>query len=222
VVDMNEKRAIRHPRDMQRLLFVLGLVVLLFFLHDAFGWYPALAAMLGLALAVAWLRPEPETLLNQVEWTVLLFFAGLFVLVGGVDASGALELVGFWIAEYARDPEQLLWTALLLMWVSALLSAVIDNIPFTVTMLPIIGSLEAQGVNSAPLWWALALGVGLGGNGTHIGATANVIAVTEAERAQLPEALISPARWLKVGLPVLLCSLLVGSACFAVLFPLLS
>lgn len=220
IVDMDETQAIRRPVDMWRMVTILSAVVLLFFLHDVLHWYPALVAILGLAVALAWLRPEPEAIMNKVEWTVLLFFASLFILVGGLDASGFLQMLGGMIADYAREPGRLLATALLLMWVSALLSAVIDNIPFTVTMLPIITALETQGVETAPLWWALALGVGLGGNGTHIGATANLIAVTEAERSQMPEAVISPVRWLRVGLPVLACGLVAGSGVFALMFPL--
>jgi Na+/H+ antiporter NhaD/arsenite permease-like protein len=139
-----------------------------------------------------------------------------------VDASGLLDLIGSLLASYAREPGQLLATAILLMWVAAALSAVIDNIPFTVTMIPIVAALEQQGVNVTPLWWALALGVGLGGNGTHIGATANVICIAEAERAGLPQARISPGRWLKTGLPVMAGSLSVASVVLALFFPAFS
>jgi len=89
-------------------------------------------------------------------------------------------------------------------------------------MIPIVAALEQQGVNVTPLWWALALGVGLGGNGTHIGATANVICVAEAKRVGLPEARISPSRWLKTGLPVMLGSLSVASVVLALFFPAFS
>jgi Na+/H+ antiporter NhaD/arsenite permease-like protein len=222
VIDMDERRAIRRPRDLRRMVIVLGGVVVLFFAHEPLGWYPALVSLLGVSIAFAWLRPDPEPIMDTVEWTVLLFFAALFVLVGGVEASGFLDLMGGWIAGYAREPGHQLATALLLMWVAAILSAIIDNIPFTVTMLPILGALEAQGVNATPLWWALAIGVGLGGNGTHIGATANLIAVSAADSAQLAEARISPLRWLRVGVPVLLASLAVASALFVLLFSFLS
>jgi Na+/H+ antiporter NhaD/arsenite permease-like protein len=104
------------------------------------------------------------------------------------------------------------------MWVAAIVSAVVDNIPFTVTMIPIVAGLQAKGLAVEPLWWALAIGVGLGGNGTHIGATANIICVAEAERAGMPEARISPARWLVAGLPVMFASLLAASLVYALLF----
>ena len=218
IVDLDENMAITDWPGLKRIVSVLTGVVVLFFLHHTLHWYPAFVSLLGLALALAWLRPDPEHLMTKVEWSVLLFFASLFVLVGGVDASGLLDLVGAHLAEFASEPGHLLATALLLMWVAALLSAIIDNIPFTVTMIPIVAALEQQGVNVTPLWWALALGVGLGGNGTHIGATANVICIAEAERSQLPEARITPLRWLKVGLPVMFGSLSVASVGFALFF----
>lgn len=218
IIDLDENKAITDWPGLKRIVSVLSGVVLLFFLHHMLHWYPAFVSLLGLALALAWLRPDPEHLMTKVEWSVLLFFASLFVLVGGVDASGLLDLVGAHLAEFASEPGHLLATALLLMWVAALLSAIIDNIPFTVTMIPIVAALEQQGVNVTPLWWALALGVGLGGNGTHIGATANVICIAEAERSQLPQARITPVRWMKVGLPVMFGSLCVASAAFALFF----
>lgn len=222
VVDLDENKAINNPHALKRIVAVMLGVVLLFFVHHTLHWYPAFVSLIGLAVALVWLRPDPEMLMNKVEWTVLLFFAALFVMVGGVDASGLLDLVGSLLASYAREPGHLLATAILLMWVAAVLSAVIDNIPFTVTMIPIVAALEQQGVNVTPLWWALALGVGLGGNGTHIGATANVICVAEAERVGLPEARISPSRWLKTGLPVMLASLSVASVVLALFFPAFS
>ncbi|MDX5151757.1 MAG: SLC13 family permease, partial [Acidiferrobacterales bacterium] len=129
----------------------------------------------------------------------------------GVEGSGLLDMLGQELVVIAQDPEKLLQTALILLWVSAFLSAAVDNIPFTVTMIPIISHLETQGVDVMPLWWALALGVGLGGNGTHIGSTANVICVAEAERAGDPTFRISPLLWLKKGTPVMLVTLMVAS-----------
>ncbi len=218
VVDLDENKAIQDWPALKRIVGVLVGVIILFFLHHTLHWYPAFVSLIGLALALALLRPDPEKLMTKVEWSVLLFFAGLFVLVGGVEASGLLDLVGAQLAAFASEPGHLLATALVLMWVAAVLSAIIDNIPFTVTMIPIVAALEQQGINVTPLWWALAIGVGLGGNGTHIGATANLICIAEAERSRLPEARITPARWMKVGLPVMFGSLSVASVVFALFF----
>ncbi len=217
-VDMDEHKAITDPDTMRRVLIALGVVIVLFFLHHRLDIAPAYVSFIGVALALALLRLNPEPVLQQVEWTVLLFFGALFAIVGGVDASGLLALIGGKVAAYARQPDMLLWTCLALLWVAALLSAFLDNIPFTVTMIPIVASLEQEGINTMALWWALALGVGLGGNGTHIGATANVICVAESERCGIPEARITPQIWLRKGLPTMRLSLAVVTAIFSLAF----
>jgi Na+/H+ antiporter NhaD/arsenite permease-like protein len=212
--------AIKDAPGLKRLLFSLSVVVVLFFIHHTLHVLPAYASFIGLSLALLLMRPDMEDLFGSVNWSVLFFFAALFMIVGGVESSGLLDLLGEQLASLATDPGKLLLTGLLLMWVAAILSAVVDNIPFTVTMIPIILGLETSGVNIAPLWWALALGVGLGGNGTHIGATANIIAVSESEKCGLPEAKISPLQWLRTGIPVMLLGLLTASLVYWLLFDL--
>ncbi len=210
--------AIKDHASLWRVLFALALVMALFFVHHHMAMFPAFAALIGLTLALLLLRPEPDALFGEVNWSVLMFFASLFVIVGGVEGSGLLDLLGTRLAGLANEPGKLLLAGLILMWVAAVLSAVIDNIPFTVTMIPIILGLEAQGAEIAPLWWALAIGVGLGGNSTHIGATANLIAVTEAENCGIKGARISPLTWLKVGVPVTLAGLVLASVIYTVFF----
>ena len=212
--------AIKDARGLKRILFSLGVVVVLFFIHHTLHVLPAYASFIGLTLALLLMRPDMEKLFGSVNWSVLFFFASLFVIVGGVESSGLLDLFGEQLASLATDPAKLMLTGLLLMWVAAILSAVVDNIPFTVTMIPIILGLESSGVNIAPLWWALALGVGLGGNGTHIGATANIIAVSESEKSGMPEATISPLQWMRIGMPVMLLGLLTASLVYWLLFDL--
>jgi Na+/H+ antiporter NhaD/arsenite permease-like protein len=210
--------AIKDAKGLRRILFSLAIVVLLFFIHHSLHLLPAYASFIGLTLALLLMRPDMDKLFSAVNWSVLVFFAALFMIVGGVDSSGLLALIGEELATLARDPDNLLMTGLILMWAAAFLSAVVDNIPFTVTMIPIILGLESSGVNIAPLWWALALGVGLGGNGTHIGATANIIAVSESEKSGMPEASITPMHWLRAGVPVMLSGLLLATAVYWLFF----
>ncbi len=221
-IDLDESRAIKDPSALFRSLLSIALIVLLFFIHHKLHLYPAFVTFIGLALALALLRPKPEDMFGEVNWSVLFFFAGLFVIVGGVEGSGLLKLIGDRVAGMAVQPEMLLATALVIMWVSAILSALVDNIPFTVTMIPIIVGLEAEGVNITPLWWALAIGVGVGGNGTHIGATANIIAITESEECGMPEARITPLQWLRIGFPAMLLSLVASSLVFIGFFDFFS
>ncbi|MES9969317.1 MAG: ArsB/NhaD family transporter [Candidatus Thiodiazotropha sp.] len=212
--------AIKDVQGLKRVMFALFIVVVLFFVHHNLHLLPAYASFIGLTVALLLLRPDMEELFGSVNWSVLFFFAGLFMIVGGVESSGLLDLFGHMLAELARDPAMLLLTGLLLMWVAAILSAVVDNIPFTVTMIPIILGLESSGVNIAPLWWALALGVGLGGNGTHLGATANIIAVSESEKSGMPEARITPMIWMRTGLPVMFFGLILASLVYWLFFEL--
>jgi Na+/H+ antiporter NhaD/arsenite permease-like protein len=217
-VDLDEHRAITDRSSLWRILFSLGLVLILFFVHHRLHLYPAYVTFIGLAVALALLRPKPEDIFAEVNWSVLIFFAGLYIIVGGVEGSGLLDLLGYKLAALADEPGMMLVTGLLVMWVAAILSAIVDNIPFTVTMIPIIVGLEAQGVNITPLWWALALGVGLGGNGTHIGSTTNIIVVAESEKAGVPGAVITPAKWMRVGLPVMFLGLVAASLVYAAFF----
>ncbi|PVV20753.1 MAG: citrate transporter [gamma proteobacterium symbiont of Ctena orbiculata] len=212
--------AIKDAQGLRRVLFALFIVVVLFFIHHNLHLLPAYASFIGLTVALLLLRPDMEELFGSVNWSVLFFFAGLFIIVGGVESSGLLDLFGHMLATLAQDPAMLMLTGLLLMWVAAILSAVVDNIPFTVTMIPIILGLESSGVNIAPLWWALALGVGLGGNGTHLGATANIIAVSESEKSGMPEARISPMIWMRTGLPVMFFGLILASLVYWLFFEL--
>lgn len=215
---LDHTQAIQSSDKLLRVVIPLLLIIVLFFVHHHFHLYPAYAAFIGLALALVLVRPAPDELFGEIHWSVLLFFAGLFVLVGGVEATGLLQLFGYYLAGLAQDPAQLLIAGILLIWISAIVSAIVDNIPFTVTMIPILLGLETHGVNAAPLWWALALGVGLGGNGTHIGATANIIAIAEAERSGIPEATISPLQWMRVGIPTMLLGLVVASLLYGLFF----
>jgi len=217
-IGLDESTAIKDPKNLRFSLVALAIVLLLFLVHHHLHIYPSYVTFIGVAIGFALVRPDPEALLQQLEWPVLMFFTALFIIVGGVQYSGLLELIGRSLAQFARDPGQLLLTSIALMWMAALLSAVLDNIPFTITMIPIVLNLESMGINATPLWWALALGVGLGGNGTHIGATANIICLAESERCELPEAHITPTIWLRKGLPIMLASMVLASLVFTVFF----
>jgi Na+/H+ antiporter NhaD/arsenite permease-like protein len=213
LAQLDEQKAIRDPKALKRILVVLGGVVLMFFLHTALHLSPAVIALLGAAAAFLWVQPDVEEVLDGVEWSVLLFFGSLFVLVGGVEASGLLEQVSGSVVGLAES--NLLLSGITLIWGSAVLSAVVDNIPFTIVMIPIIRSLGARGIDITPLWWALALGAGFGGNGTPIGSTANVIAVKLSERTRSP---ITTRIWLRTGLPVMVVVCIIATILYALTF----
>ncbi len=163
---------------------------------------------------------EMDHAMEDVEIPLLIFFISLFILVGGVEHSHFLQYVGQFIIPYVQ--EDLLMATLVLMWVAAVLSAAIDNIPFTAAMIPILLGMEQSGIHVAPLWWALAVGVGMGGNGTHIGSMANVYIVTISERLAKrendPSLAITPWIWFKYGTPAMLVTLIVCTVIFYYFF----
>lgn len=210
---IDEAAALKDKRSLAKILIVMGFVILGFFLHTALHLSPAFVALLGAAAALLWVQPDMEDLLKEVEWSVLLFFAALFVVVGGLEASGLLGQLAEQLIGLAQA--DLLMAGIVLIWAAAILSAIVDNIPFTIVMIPIIQDLGAMGVDVVPLWWALALGAGFGGNGTPIGSTANIITIKLSERTRHP---ITTRLWLRTGLPVMLLVSLIGTVLYALTF----
>lgn len=209
LMQMNEKDAIKEPKTLKKLLGVFGLVIALFFTHSYFHLEPAMVALIGAALALIIIAPkhDPQKTIEKCELSVLLFFGSLFVIVGGLEHAGVLERAADLLTSGAD--ENLLATALIILWASAFLSAIVDNIPLTVAMLPIISFLGTQGVPVDLLWWALVFGVGFGGNGSPIGSTAGVIVVAKSEKTENPITFID---WIKQGAPTMIIGLLVASA----------
>ncbi len=206
-------------------LIILGIMVFLFMFHHALHWEPWFVAAIGMvALKLVSREIVMETTFEHVEINLLVFFIALFMLVGGVEHSQFLIYVGQYILPFVQ--QDLLMATIILMWVGAILSAAIDNIPFTAAMIPIILSMETVGINVTPLWWGLAIGVGMGGNGTHIGSTANVYIVTISERLAReennPNLRISPGLWFKKGLPVMLLALTISTVFFILFWDFLS
>lgn len=202
-------------------LFVLGVMVVLFTMHHSIGWEPWMVSALGLTMLVFIARRvEMDHAMEDVEIPLLIFFISLFIVVGGVEHSGFLRYLGQFIVPFVE--EDLLTATIVLLWVAAILSAAIDNIPFTAAMIPILLGMEAQGIHVTPLWWALAAGVGMGGNGTHIGSTANVYIVTISERLAKrendPSLAITPWIWFKYGTPAMISTLIMCSLIFYFFF----
>jgi Na+/H+ antiporter NhaD/arsenite permease-like protein len=191
-------------------LFVMLVMVVLFVIHDRIGWEPWLVAAACLTLLVFMSRTiELEAVTMHLETPLLIFFISLFVVIGGVEHSGLLEVIGDQFRDViAEHPKR---AALQLLWVAAIFSALIDNIPFTAAMIPVLSGLQQDGINVSVLWWALAMG----GNGSHIGSTANVYIVTISERLARetgkPELAITPMLWIRKGTPVMLVTLIVCS-----------
>jgi len=224
--DFSQQEKLADPHTWYASLGVLALMVVLFIVHRQMHWEPWVVAVLGLTvlLFIGKGLDHIDDHMQEVEISLLMFFASLFVLVGGVEHSHFLEYVGQFILPFVES--DLLTATLVLMWGGAIMSAFIDNIPFTAAMIPILLGMETQGVNVAPLWWGLALGVGMGGNGTHLGSTANVFIVTLSERIAKetgdPSLQITPGVWIRKGTPVMLATLVSSSILMVIFFDFFS
>ena len=213
VMKLNPAESLNEPEKARKILIVLGGAILLFFVHHLLFIEPAFVALGAAAVAMMWVQPDIHETLKKVEWSVLVFFGALFVMVGGLEKAGVLEsIVGLFRSESSIHP---VLFGVAIIWAVAILSAVVDNIPITIALIPIILGLGDTGVNVTPLWWALAFGAGFGGNGTIIGSTANIIVVTLSEKTRTP---ISAALWLKRGLPVMVVACAIASILYTILY----
>jgi len=213
LMSLDENEALTDPASMRKTLLVLGVVIILFFVQSELGLTPAFIALGGAAAAFLWVRPSVEETLQRIDWSILIFFAALFVTVGGLEAAGVLDLLGSGVAGLAQA--NLLVASVALLLIAAVVSAVVANIPFTIALIPVIQRLGTLGVATSPLWWALALGAGFGGNGTIIGSASNVVTVALSEKTHTP---ITSKIWMRAGLPVMIVTCVVGSILFAVFF----
>jgi Na+/H+ antiporter NhaD/arsenite permease-like protein len=199
VMAMKEREAITDRRLLAQGLGVLAIVIAAFMLHPVLHYEPSVVALLGAGLLVAATKVTTEQALGEVEWPTLVFFGGLFIMVGGLVETGVIGDVSKAAADATEG--RLGFAAMLLLWGSAMLSAIVDNIPYVATMSPIVADLVQQhpGEQGNVLWWALALGADLGGNATAIGASANVVVLGIAARNGTP---ISFWRFTRYGLIV--------------------
>jgi len=213
VMKLNPAQSLNEPEKAKKILIVLGVAILFFFIHHLFHIEPTFVALGAAAVAMMWVRPDVHETLKKVEWSVLVFFGALFVMVGGLEKAGVLDsIVGLFRGEETLHP---VLFGVTIIWVVAILSAVVDNIPITIALIPIIQGVGKAGIDIAPLWWALAFGAGFGGNGTIIGSTANIIVVTLSEKTRTP---ITAKFWLKRGLPVMLLTCTIASILYTIFY----
>jgi Na+/H+ antiporter NhaD/arsenite permease-like protein len=219
IMAMDESEAIKDPVLLKKSLIVLAVTMTGFVLHGMLHLEPATIALFGagLLLLVSGVK-EPHHILAEAEWATLFFFIGLFIIIGGVIKVGLIKWMSLQVL--ALTEGNLFATSMVVMWFSAFASAIVDNIPYVATMNPLIIDMAKQlwpnlsGVELLhhpelmPLWWSLALGACLGGNGTAIGASANVIVVGIAERSGNP---ISFKKFLLYGVPFMIQTVIIST-----------
>ncbi len=219
IMAMNENEAIKDPVMLKKSLFVLAMVLTGFVFHGVLHFQPATVALFGAGLLLLLSKThEPHHILAEVEWPTIFFFMGLFIIIGGVVKVGLIKWMSIKVLEITQG--NLFATSMVVMWFSAFASAFIDNIPYVATMNPLIVDMAKQlwpdlsGIqllhhaDLMPLWWSLALGACLGGNGTAIGASANVIVVGMSEKLGKR---ISFGRFMLYGMPMMIMTVIIST-----------
>lgn len=208
IMRMDANSEIKDPVLLKKSLIVIALVISGFFIHQYVHLESATIALTGAALLLLITRDDPEHALGAVEWPVLFFFAGLFILVGALEHVGVIEWVA--LEGLKLTGGAMLPTGMLILWLSAIASAFVDNIPFVATMIPLIEDMGRLGgiTDLNPLWWSLSLGACLGGNGTIIGASANVVVAGMAEKQGFHWTFVG---FMKVAFPLMLVSILIST-----------
>ena len=209
---LNEKSQITDPVLLKKCLAVLAVTMSLFVLHNTLHLETATAALTGAGLLLLITYSHNEAMiakvLSKIEWLAIFFFAGLFVLVGALVETGVIKQMAEWAIDFTEG--SVFGTAMIILWMSSIASAFIDNIPFVATMIPLIKNMGEMGLaNLEPMWWSLALGACLGGNGTLIGASANVVVASMAAQRGRP---ISFIEFMKTAFPLMILSIIISMA----------
>lgn len=201
VMNLDPDKSITNRKLMKQSIAVMVLVVIGFVIHDKLGFDSCMIALGAAAIMLIIGHQEVDQIISEVEWTTIVFFMSLFVVVGGLERTGVIHSISSWLIS-ATEGHYIL-TMLVLLWASALLSSVLDNIPFVATLIPLVLTMQQQGMNVEAFWWAISLGACLGGNGTMIGASANVVLSDIANKHGYP---ITFKSYLRVGFPFMLMS----------------
>jgi Na+/H+ antiporter NhaD/arsenite permease-like protein len=211
---LRPEEAIKDSILLKKSLVVLGIVILGFVLHQTLGLESATIAITGAALLMLVTRDDPEESLGSVEWTTLFFFIGLFILVGGLEKTGIIENLARSSVNLTHG--SLTATAILILWFSSIASAFVDNIPFVAAFIPLIQNIgQIGGMDTSSLWWALSLGACLGGNGTLIGASANVVVSGISAREGYP---ISFLGYMLIAFPLMVVSIAISMIYLLIFF----
>ena len=207
VMALDENACIKDSLLLKKCLIVFAFVVIGFLLHGALHFESSTIALTGAVVLLFISGVNSELVLMELEWKTIFFFSGLFILVGGIESAGVITKLAELVIDLTGG--DLFLTAMAILWVSAIASAFIDNIPFVATMIPLILQMGTMsGMDIFPIWWALSLGACLGGNGTAIGASANVVAIGMAERAGYR---ITFGHYFKVAFPIMLLTIIIST-----------
>lgn len=213
---LDPSKSITNRALMKKGIIVLICVIVGFMFHDKLGIESSVIALTAAAVMLIIGREDVNEAIQDVEWTTILFFMSLFVVVGGLTETGIIKELASKIIDATNGHPMV--TMLVLLWASALLSSILDNIPFVATLIPLILAMQADGIDVTSFWWAISLGACLGGNGTMIGASANVVLSDISTKHGYP---ITFKSYLKVGMPFMLLSIVISTVFLVVKFDIM-
>lgn len=213
---LDPSKSITNRALMKKGIIVLICVIVGFMFHDKLGIESSVIALTAAAVMLIIGREDVNEAIQDVEWTTILFFMSLFVVVGGLTETGIIKDLASKIIDATNGHPMV--TMLVLLWASALLSSILDNIPFVATLIPLILAMQADGIDVTSFWWAISLGACLGGNGTMIGASANVVLSDISTKHGYP---ITFKSYLKVGMPFMLLSIVISTVFLVVKFDIM-
>lgn len=216
VMQLVEADAIHDKSLFRKSIIMIVLVAVAFVTHGYFGIEPSVIALAAAGIMLIISRADMEKTMREVEWTTIGFFAGLFIVVGGMAETGVIQMLAQGLIDITHGDMML--TIIVLVWASAIVSSILDNIPLVATMIPIILTMGGSGIDIEPLWWAISLGACLGGCGTLVGASANVVMASISERNGYP---LSFMEYTKVGFPIMILCTAIACAYLVVRFCIL-
>lgn len=206
VAKLDEKKAIKNKRLMIISIVLMILIVLAFIFHSQIGMESSTIAIAAAVIILLVSKEDMDEIIASVEWSTIVFFIGLFGVVGGLQETGVIDMAANFLLDVTDGHTTLM--LLLILWVSALLSSFLDNIPFVATLIPLILTMGESGVDVSALWWALSLGACLGGNGTLVGASANVVLSGISKKSGYE---ITFKQYLKIGFPMMIMSIVIST-----------
>lgn len=206
ILSLDENKAIKDKSLLIKSIIMMIFILLGFALHNIIHIESSIVALTGATLMIFIGKQDVDEILSSIEWSTIAFFGGLFIVVGGLVEVGIINF----IAEYLINATKghLIITMLVILWLSAIISSFLDNIPFVATLIPLILTMQSQGVDVTPIWWATSLGACLGGNGTLIGASANIVLSNIGQKNGYP---ITFKEYFKIGFPLMILSIIIST-----------
>ncbi|CEN78851.1 symporter protein [[Clostridium] sordellii] len=206
ILKLDESKAIKDKPLLIKSIIMIILILLGFVLHNIIHIESSVIALTGATVMMFIGKQDVDEILSSIEWSTIAFFGGLFVIVGGLVEVGIIDFIASYLIDATSG--NLALTMLVILWLSAIISSFLDNIPFVATLIPLILTMQAQGVDVTPIWWATSLGACLGGNGTLIGASANIVLSNVGDKNGYP---ISFKSYFKIGFPLMLLSIVIST-----------